>query len=86
MAGLIASQLQATTTSGFVHGESLPFVNVYLKGESRGTVTNESGYYAITCVPAGRYALSCSYVGYRTFSKQIDVTDEDLIVDIFLSD
>ena len=27
-------------------GESLPFINVYLKGENRGTITNESGYYA----------------------------------------
>ena len=86
----LTSQLHAATISGFVHdesnGESLPFVNVYLKGESRGTVTNESGYYAITGVPAGRYALSCSYIGYKTFSKQIDVVDEDLIVDIHLGE
>ena len=86
----LSTQVDAADISGFVHdgsnGESLPFVNVYLKGESRGTTSNESGYYAIAAVPAGEYTLISSLIGYRTFSRRIEVGDDDLVVDISLSE
>ena len=87
---LTGSALEAADISGFVrdvsNGESLPFAYVYLKDDLRGTVCNESGYYAITGVPAGRYTLLSSLIGYSTFSRDIDLDREDLIVNISLSE
>lgn len=80
----------AADLGGFVRdkasGESLPFVNVYLKGESRGTTTNESGYYALANLPAGAHTLIASLVGYRTFEKQISAGEKDLVVNISLQE
>ncbi|MBM3280014.1 MAG: TonB-dependent receptor [Candidatus Handelsmanbacteria bacterium] len=80
----------AAALSGFVRdqasGESLPFVNVYLKGENRGTTSNESGYYALAKLPAGSHTLVASLVGYRSFEKQFQVGDEDQVVNINLQE
>ena len=72
-----AAAALAADLSGLVRdqgsGESLPFVNVYLKGENRGTTTNESGYYALAGLPPGPHTLMASLVGYRSFEKQVQM-------------
>ena len=54
----ISAQGQAGTISGFVrdstNGESLSYVNVFLKETSLGAVTNRDGYYLIARVPRGQ--------------------------------
>ena len=84
----LASVADAADISGYIrdasNGESLPFVNVYLKGESRGSITNESGYYVIRLVPAGTHELVVSFIGYGPFTRQLDLADEDLVVDVRL--
>ena len=76
----------AADISGFVRdassGESLPFVSVYLKDENRGTISNESGYYAIPNVPPGKYALNASLIGYRLFEREVEIDGGDRVVDI----
>ena len=80
----------AADISGFVrdqsNGESLPFVSVYLQGEQHGGISNESGYYAITRIPPGRYTLAASMVGYKTFKKEVDLGTSDLVLDLLLSE
>ena len=83
---LLCSQAEAADISGFVrdagNGESLPYVNVYLKGEGRGGSTNESGYYVIVDVLPGDHTFVASLVGYRTFSETVTVAGDDLVKDI----
>ncbi len=83
---LLTTPALAADLGGFVRdkasGESLPFVNVYLRGENRGTTTNESGYYAMAALPPGAHTLVASLVGYRSFEKQIQVEDKDLVINI----
>ena len=38
-----------------------------------GSSTNLSGYYAIPQVPAGTYTLVCSYIGYQTHTRQVQL-------------
>jgi hypothetical protein len=81
-------QAGAADISGFLrdasNGESLPYVNVYLKGEKRGFTANESGYYVIVDVKPGKHTLVASLVGYRTFSEEVVVTADDIVNDISL--
>lgn len=90
LTGLMASAALAANLSGFVRdqasGESLPFVNVYLKGENRGTTTNESGYYALANLPPGDHTLVASLVGYRSYEKPLSVAEKDLVVNINLQE
>ena len=54
----ISAQGQAGTISGFVrdstNGESLSYVNVFLKETSLGAVTNRDGYYVINGAARGQ--------------------------------
>lgn len=52
---------------------SVPFANVYLEGTSLGTSSDENGRYALKNIPAGKYNLKVSVLGYRPFSKNIIV-------------
>jgi len=40
--------------------------NVYLVGESKGTITDEVGYFEINNVTAGHHKIKVAYIGYKT--------------------
>lgn len=66
---LFGSIVQAQTISGVVtdanSGETLPGVNIIVKGTATGTATGSDGNYELT-VPSLQDTLMFSYVGYRT--------------------
>lgn len=51
-----------------LNAENIPlaFANVYVKGKTIGTITNEKGFYHIENIPTGTYHLTFSYLGYTT--------------------
>ena len=64
------------TLSGYVttgNHEKLPGVNVYIKGTSTGTVTNEDGFYSLK-LPEGNTTIVYSFIGYQTIEKTISNT------------
>ncbi|PWL39647.1 TonB-dependent receptor [Flagellimonas aquimarina] len=62
---------QNSTVQGTVseNGQSLPFINVYLKGTQNGTATDEDGNYSITNLSPGNYVMIASAIGYEPFRK-----------------
>ncbi|GAA4419075.1 hypothetical protein GCM10023187_53060 [Nibrella viscosa] len=46
-------------------GEPLPFATVFVNLTTRGTLTDELGYYRLPGVPLGTVELVASYVGYE---------------------
>ncbi|GAB3767450.1 hypothetical protein GCM10028818_00240 [Spirosoma horti] len=52
-------------------GKPMPFANVYLNGSTRGAVTNEKGYYALTEVPLGTTEIAASFVGYQPAIQKV---------------
>ena len=55
-------------------GETLPGVNVIIKGTSLGAATNIDGEYTIENIRPGEYSIQVSYVGYqRTLLTGIEV-------------
>lgn len=71
------SSMAQTKTDSHIHGhvldantgEHLPYVNIYIKGTSIGTVTNESGHYHIENLPIGTHTVVASCMGYKTVEK-----------------
>ena len=58
------------------NGESLIGATIYIRELSRGTVTNEYGFYSLT-IPAGNYTIDFSYIGYEAISREIELyTDQ----------
>ncbi|MEM6648375.1 MAG: TonB-dependent receptor [Bacteroidota bacterium] len=72
---------QSATVRGFITdddtGEPMELVAVTLRdgaGETRGAVTTGEGFYIITGVPTGRYAMRASFLGYASYTDTLDVT------------
>ena len=62
------------TVKGFVrdasNGETLIGATVYLDGTTKGTTTNEYGFYSLTVAP-GDYTLVVSYLGYGDQRQEV---------------
>ena len=64
------------TVKGYVrdaaNGETLIGATVYLDGTSRGTTTNEYGFYSLTVAP-GTYTLVVTYLGYGEQRREVEL-------------
>lgn len=56
-------------------GEHIPYYSIHIEGSSMGAMTDESGHYSISNLPAGKYTLEASSVGYVTQHKTVSLTD-----------
>ena len=63
-------------------GEKLIFTNIYLSDFSRGTVSNEYGFYSIK-IPKGKQELVFSYLGYENYKIDLDI-QKDIDLNIVL--
>ena len=55
------------------NGDTLPYVNVYLKKTKIGTSTNEKGFYELKNLSVGNYTMILSSIGYKTKSIKIEI-------------
>jgi len=77
------------TISGYVEdarsGERLIGVNIYIDGKPVGTTSNTFGFYSLSLAP-GDYKLMVSFIGFRTISQDISLTDQNLKLDFELEE
>jgi len=68
---------QTGDIKGFVYdkntGEPSIFTTVRLVGTNKGVSTDLNGYYSITKIPAGKYTLSVSFIGYDTLYYEFEL-------------
>ncbi|KAA2242401.1 TonB-dependent receptor [Chitinophaga agrisoli] len=73
-ASLLTFSQQKYTVSGYVrdssNGESLTGATIYVKGSQRGVQANNYGFYALS-LPAGKYTLVCSYLGFVEQEQEV---------------
>lgn len=62
------------TISDLQSTETLIGVNIIMPEIQSGTITNEYGFYSIT-LPSGTYIVQISYLGYKTISETIVLTE-----------
>jgi outer membrane receptor for ferrienterochelin and colicins len=63
----------------------IPFINVYVKNENKGTMTDENGQYSFN-VQSGTYTLIVQSIGYKTIERKITVADESLTINFNLEE
>ncbi|OGU76676.1 MAG: hypothetical protein A2V93_01470 [Ignavibacteria bacterium RBG_16_34_14] len=72
-------------------GESLPGVNIILKGTYYGSATNLNGEFRINNISVGEYLVEISFIGYKTVqftglkiepnrTKQLDINLEESVL------
>jgi outer membrane receptor protein involved in Fe transport len=64
-------------------GEALPYANISVKDESRGVSTNLEGGYELY-LPPGNHELLVSYIGYKTETVTVELTDKDVQLNVNL--
>lgn len=71
----LAAQTRVTV-KGYVrdasNGETLIGATVYLDGTTKGTTTNEYGFYSLTVDP-GTYTLVATYLGFEDMRKELNL-------------
>ena len=72
---LFSTTIQAQDIKGKItsNGEALPFVNIYLKGTQKGTVSDENGNYHITNVASGTHKIIASFTGFKQQEQTITI-------------
>jgi outer membrane receptor for ferrienterochelin and colicins len=52
-------------------GKHIPFVNIIIKGENMGTMTDASGHYKLANLPVGKVTVIAQALGYKTQEKEV---------------
>ena len=83
---VLVSSLFSQVINGFVRddatGEPLSYANVFIKDSNLGVASGVDGYYALTNIPAGEYAVIASIIGYAMITKDFTIKeDENLRID-----
>jgi len=80
MAFIFLSSVYAATISGTVvdksNGNTLPSVNIFVKGARAGTMGRDDGSFEIRDVPNGEYTLVFSIIGFKQLEKSIQVSGD----------
>lgn len=58
-------------------GKAAEFVNVILKGTSKGTVADSEGNYNISKVKPGNYVIMLSFVGLKPQSQKVTIAESE---------
>ncbi|NGP87871.1 SusC/RagA family TonB-linked outer membrane protein [Fodinibius halophilus] len=61
-------------------GDTVPAANVLLLKINKGTATDVDGNYSISNIPAGSYTLRITFVGYKTYSKEVTISPNETLV------
>jgi hypothetical protein len=64
--------------------QPLPFASVFLANTTRGATTDAQGHYTLAGVPAGRYELATTYLGYQLRQRPLVLGSSNRQVDIGL--
>ncbi len=59
-------------------GEVLIGATMYVEETKNGTISNLYGFYSMS-LPAGKYHLVFAYLGYETYKKEVNLTDNQVI-------
>lgn len=54
-------------------GEHLPFINVFLKGTTIGTVSDGTGHYFLKNLPEGAFTVVVKSLGYKTVERSVNL-------------
>lgn len=65
------------------NGQSLPFVNVFIKGSTIGTSANSEGKYALSLNP-GTHTVIFKLIGYKQIEKLVVIANKTYTLDVIM--
>ncbi len=89
ISGSSLGQSSSYSISGNIYdketNESVPFAYIHLEELNRTAVSTIDGEFEIKNIPSGTYTLTAHRIGYRTQSQKIDISNNNLKLDIKLN-
>src|SRR5688572_32157957 len=85
---LVNCSFAQITISGIVkeaNGNTLEYVNVFLKGTADGGTTDSLGRFSFVTSEAGQHIVIASYVGYKAFEGSVTLGGVDIMMNIVLT-
>lgn len=77
--------VSAAKINGFItdekNGERIPYATVLVKGTTKGSQTNQEGYFLLKNLYDGEYVIKVQQIGYQ--SKEINIAIDDINSSIF---
>src|SRR5690349_18270644 len=73
-----AQKLLKGVVTDAAKGKPIPYASVFLSNTSIGTQTKEDGSFQVA-IPAGKYELIVSSIGYETFNRTITGSSQEEI-------
>ncbi|MDR3628616.1 MAG: carboxypeptidase-like regulatory domain-containing protein, partial [Ignavibacteriaceae bacterium] len=74
---VLSFEVDAGTITGYIkndkNGSAIPGADVVLKGTNYGTNADNSGFYKIENVPAGKYKIKVEAIGFKNSSETIEI-------------
>jgi len=65
--------------------EPLPYVNVIIQDVTKkmitGGITNDDGIFTIKGIPTGKNYIEIQFIGYKTVTKEVEITSKNLSLD-----
>ncbi|OXA90493.1 TonB-dependent receptor [Flavobacterium hercynium] len=83
-----SQQNQGLTVSGQVvenSGQSIPFATLIIEKTDFSLISDENGNFTFKNIPAGKYNIVITAVGFSTQKKQVVVAEKDVTVSVKLS-
>jgi len=79
---LSIAHAQNSSISGLVHSDEkpVPFATVSLLQTTYGTTADSTGRFVLSNIPAGRYELQVSALGFQRYSKFIEVRGNKSVI------
>ncbi|MEY8849805.1 TonB-dependent receptor [Psychroserpens sp. XS_ASV72] len=68
------------------NGIPLAGVNIVLEGTTQGAVTDFDGNYSVENVESGTFNVIASYLGFKTITKSVTISNSDVTLDFVLSE
>ncbi|MBW4891902.1 carboxypeptidase regulatory-like domain-containing protein [Mucilaginibacter sp. HMF5004] len=66
-------------------GKTIAFASVFLSNATKSAPTNANGEFTLTGIQPGQYDVVVSYVGYKTYSQKVLVSQAQIKLDIKLN-
>ena len=79
---------QSTISGAVINAENmepLEQVSIYIPKLEKGTATNKNGFYELKDLHIGDFIMVVSSIGYETFSKTINISSGENIVNVSLT-
>jgi len=72
----LPAQINVSGTAKDTDNTPLAGANIYLKGTLDGSISSENGNFRFTTSTSGKGILVCSYIGYESQEREIDLSSE----------